>query len=694
MRKFLKSRRLFIDICTAFVGLMALSAFIIIYISYQSHTKVLMRLATDIINSVTNTVIEKNLNYFLPTAKMTDLAAKIAENKVIDAKETDKIEQFGIQIMKSYPQVISFYYGDENGNFVMPKILPDKTMATKIILRNKNEKKQIWRYRDKTGKQIKTEVFKNIDYDPRIRPWYKGAKKNKKIFWTKIYMHFTSQKLGITVAAPVFNEKKKLQGVFGLDLELSELSKFMESIKIGQNGFCFIVNNYDEIVAYPLETTKIIKNNNQMQPIKMQEMDNLLVHSFAKEYQSRKEARFKFVFGSSVYFGIVKKFPSSFQKNWSLMIIVPEDDFLGVAKKNNINNLIFSILVLIIGIILAFWISKNISKPIVLLTRETKKIKDFQLTEKKMIHSSIKEIQLMSEALASMKHGLKAFQKYVPAALVRKLIKTGEEAKIGGNKRDVTIFFSDIAGFTTIAENIEAEELMIQVSEYLDDLTRAIHKNYGTVDKYIGDAIMAFWGAPMEDEKHVYHACKAALLCQEKIEKMNKKWVKAGKSVFNTRIGLHTGETIVGNMGSSERMNYTLIGDNVNLTSRLEGINKLYKTNVLVSEAVYDQVKSKFYFRPIDIVAVKGKKKEIKIYELLGKKGCVLKKLEKEFLQAYEEAFNLFYEKEFKKAYQIFKKLLKKHKDDEPTKIYLRRAERYMENLPKDWTGITIIDSK
>ena len=216
-----------------------------------------------------------------------------------------------------------------------------------------------------------------------------------------------------------------------------------------------------------------------------------------------------------------------------------------------------------------------------------------------------------------MRNSLQAFQSYIPAELVRQLIQQGEGATLGGRERTLSILFADIANFTTISENMDPEPLMLQLSDYLGMLAEKIRFNHGTVDKYLGDGVMAFWGAPVPSEQHAIHACQAALSCRKGIQEMNRSWELKGKKPFWSRIGIHTGVTLVGNLGSQSRMNYTVVGDSVNLASRLEGINKIYQTEIIVSSDTRDAVEKEFLFRPLGSVAVKGKQQEVEIYELV-----------------------------------------------------------------------------
>ncbi len=210
------------------------------------------------------------------------------------------------------------------------------------------------------------------------------------------------------------------------------------------------------------------------------------------------------------------------------------------------------------------------------------------------------------------------FSKFVSKSVVDELLKDPSKIKLGGDKKILTVLFSDIRGFTSISERLTPEELVEHLNIYLQSMTDIIIKYYGTLDKYIGDAVMAFWGAPIEMEDHALNACKASIEMMDALKEMNKKWEIENKPILEIGIGINTGDMIVGNMGSAARMDYTLMGDNVNLGSRLEGTNKFYKTHIIISEFTYQYVRDQVIVRELDLIRVKGKALPVKIYELMA----------------------------------------------------------------------------
>jgi len=281
----------------------------------------------------------------------------------------------------------------------------------------------------------------------------------------------------------------------------------------------------------------------------------------------------------------------------------------------------------------------------------------------------------------------KAFSSYVSDKLVEQISKNPDLLKLGGEKREITILFSDIRGFTTLSEKTKPEQLVELLNEYFTPMTNITLANNGTLDKYIGDAIMAIFNAPMDVPDHTYYACKTALEMIENLAEVNKNFQKKGYPTIDIGIGLNTGEAIVGNMGTDRRFDYTAIGDSVNLASRLEGTNKVFGTRVIVSESTYNHVKDKFNFRMLDKIQVKGKHEGVTIYELNNH-------LADEIQKSYHKALNFYFERNFSEAFQLFNYLIDKY-NDQASKTLSERCKYYIDTPPSDsWNGVFILKSK
>ena len=286
----------------------------------------------------------------------------------------------------------------------------------------------------------------------------------------------------------------------------------------------------------------------------------------------------------------------------------------------------------------------------------------------------------------------KAFSTYVPPQLVAEIIKDPARLKLGGEKRTITVLFSDIRGFTTLAERMPPDELVSMLNEYLTPMTEIVFKEEGTLDKYIGDAIMAIFNAPLELKDHPARACTVALNMARKVPELNKKWAKMGRPPIAIGVGLNTGEAVVGNMGAELRFDYTAIGDAVNLASRLEGQTKTYGVDIIASEHIYRACKDSFIFRDIDYIKVKGKEEASGVFHLMGFKGeedkILLAGLFKDALVSYRKG-------DFNIAKAAFEDILSKYPDDGPSAVYIGRCDEYIEiPPPSDWDGIYVAKTK
>jgi adenylate cyclase len=343
---------------------------------------------------------------------------------------------------------------------------------------------------------------------------------------------------------------------------------------------------------------------------------------------------------------------------------------------------------IMLAILLLLVLSRLIARPMHQLSAEMKRIEKLDLGASEAIPTIITEIDDMQGSFDSMKTGLQNFRRYVPADLVSQLVGQKQDASLGGVSRQLTILFSDIANFTSISEHLEPEVLVQDLCAYFNVISRAILAQRGTLDKYIGDSVMAFWGAPVELDDHAYHACVSAVTAQDRLASLFRQWESKGKTRFATRIGIHTAEVVVGNMGYEERLNYTVIGDGVNLASRLEGLNKFYGTSTLVSHATQGLVRDRFEFRRVDRVAVKGKTEGVDVFELLALKDDIPVNLRK-LMDVYENGLAAYCERDWKFALQHFNTVLKYHPGDGPSQVLAARCRRFMlQSPPETWNLI------
>jgi adenylate cyclase len=285
------------------------------------------------------------------------------------------------------------------------------------------------------------------------------------------------------------------------------------------------------------------------------------------------------------------------------------------------------------------------------------------------------------------------FGQYVPPELVNEMADNLDSYSLEGESREMTVLFSDIRGFTNISEGLDPKQLTHLMNDFLTPMTHVIHHNRGTIDKYMGDAIMAFWGAPLHDNNHAKHAIQAAFGMIVALEKLQQEFVAKGFPPISIGIGLNTGEMIVGNMGSKFRMAYTVMGDAVNLGSRLESLTKNYGVYIIVSEYTKAQV-PEYIYRELDIVRVKGKDKPVAIFEPISI-GDLIDQATKNNLARYIEALRLYRSQSWDLAEVEFLQLQKLEPERYVYPMYLERIEFFRKTPPgDDWDGVFNFDTK
>jgi adenylate cyclase len=298
-----------------------------------------------------------------------------------------------------------------------------------------------------------------------------------------------------------------------------------------------------------------------------------------------------------------------------------------------------------------------------------------------------RDVELILESLERAKTIMRALGRYVPVELVRELFNANQEPVLGGRQQELSIMFTDIKGFTSLAEKVTPDELARKLGAYLEAMTNAVHAHSGVIDKFIGDAVMAMWNAPTPTPGHAEKACRAALACAEATARLYASPQWQGLPPLVTRFGIHKDTVMVGHFGAPDRMSFTALGDGVNLASRLESLCKQYDVTVLVSQAVVDEARHAFVFRGVDVVAVKGKSQGVRVYELLGPVGMALPPE----MAVHQAALGAYLQRDFARACQLLAPQL----HDGPSRVLSERCSHLsMHPPPPGWDGVWVATSK
>lgn len=343
---------------------------------------------------------------------------------------------------------------------------------------------------------------------------------------------------------------------------------------------------------------------------------------------------------------------------------------------------------------LGYLLAGELSKPMIAVIADLERVRKLNIKGSMVGDSAIREIAELSASLHRMKRGLRSFRRYVPSEVVTQLMEQDKEAELGGEKRVLTMFFADIAGFTRVCESMRPERLSKFLTVYFEVVTNTVVKNGGTVDKFMGDAVLAFWNAPRTERDHAFRAFSAAADIQQQFDALQDDFTKRGWPDFKVRVGLATGIALVGNIGYSERLSYTVLGDAVNLASRLESLNKYYGTRILISGATAKRISDRISLRMIDLVLVQGKIIPTAIYVPEGalEPGNEAKAT---MLQYYADGFRLYRKRNFNEALEFFEKYLVLNPQDGPARILRQRCVDYLDTPPDSkWNGAHRLDSK
>jgi adenylate cyclase len=378
--------------------------------------------------------------------------------------------------------------------------------------------------------------------------------------------------------------------------------------------------------------------------------------------------------------------------NWVVATVIPASDFLASIERSAMILLIaLAALTVIVAAIAILSANRLVAAPLLRIAGQLKHIEDFRLDRVIRLASPLRELDDLSGVLLQMSRGLASFQKYMPTELVRTLVSQGVEARPGGHQQTLTVMFTDVAGFTGISEQL-GDHVVPVLAEYLEAVSTAVLNHRGTIDKFIGDGVMAFWGAPAPNDRHAVEACAAALECQHLLAFQRSEAEDRVGTQLRMRVGINTGRMLVGNIDSSERLSYTVIGDPVNVASRLEPLGKIYGVDIVIGEATRIAAGDAIIVRRLDRVAVYGRTQGLAIYELLAMSEDAAVP---EWVRSYEAGLAAYEDRRWPDAVRLFEATAACRGGDRPSKILLKRCRACLADPPPDdWIPISILESK
>jgi adenylate cyclase len=514
-------------------------------------------------------------------------------------------------------------------------------------------------------------------YDPRTRGWYRSTVAAGTTYITDPDVFSALGLIGFTVAAP-FSAEDEIKGVIAIDFTLDGLSSYLAARKISPGTVSYILDHQGRVIAASDGSKTYSSKNGRVELTHISSLENELpaIAFGARPRQQAGDRFYSFAHDGKEYFASLSTMPAEFGKEWQLFIITPVADFTGPFQRNNNRLLAFGFAAVVVQILIIYFLAGVVSAPLERLAQNVSQIEKWGAESPPGVKSNVREIALLSRAVERLDATVKSFAAFVPVGLVKELLASDQKLQLGGHSRFLTIFFSDIEAFSTLSEEVPTQELLLRVSAHLEVLTKAVNDEHGTIDKFVGDGVMAFWGAPALLEDHAWRACVAALRVQQGMDELNGRWIAEGLKPLNVRIGIHSDAVLVGNVGSKERMSYTVMGDGVNVAARLEGINKEFRTRICISHATFKEAGERLCVRPIDEVTVKGRRSSITIYEVLGAFGAAGLEPGAQQLRLAEltrTAYSALIRDDKAEALEFYRKALREFPDDGVCQALIRR---------------------
>tara|TARA_B100000427_G_scaffold301526_1_gene284767 strand:- start:1110 stop:3083 length:1974 start_codon:yes stop_codon:yes gene_type:complete len=562
--------------------------------------------------------------------------------------KSKRLQQILLSYVGEYPQLYNIFIALPNGEFLMST---DSTpLKISYIESKKNVSKTILFDLDK--QILKSESSNNVTYNPLTRPWYQGAINQSGVFATDVYTFFESQKPGVTLSKVIRNQKGQIIAVVGVDLLLTNLQLFLSSVDISKDSFIAIIDKEKGKYIVSKDNDRIKEDSFEM--IK-------LFHKFTTK-QDFDQIEFK----KETYYFTESDVGSSYFESWKYVIAIPESELISEILVMRQQSLKFGALILVAGCIVIFLFSKLFSRPIKEISNQANKIKQLEKVASLRLMSPVDEVSELIQSVNALGSAFDSFVHYVPKTIVKHLLDTNQKAGISGQMYNVTILFTDIEGFTAFSDGEDPENVSVYLSRYFELLSEKVLAYGGTIDKYIGDSLMVFWGAPIKIEEHALQAVRCVMEIKNELESER---IQSDPilSKFKTRFGLHSGRAVIGNIGSSERFNYTAIGSDVNICARLEALNKEFNTYSLISDSTKAQIGDSMLTRPLEPVLLKGVKEKVMVHELLDQS------VDKELVAAYERCHQHYMNKEYQESKAGFEELLVLSPDDKIVQYYVEK---------------------
>jgi len=688
---------------TIFIGVLLITtglAALLLLLNWLSSARTVRTFTRDLLDPVAHQVTEQTRDMLDSAASAAEVAAAVIGDVPAELRP-NALDVVGSALLSSERALAYVQLGLPDGGWVRITRRDDGSLESQRRLVSGPEatapRTTISR---RAPGAPRTEILERTEvdasYDPRTRPWYMGAREAKGVFLTDAYAHFPDDTIVVTAAVSLRTEDGAENGVVSVAITLTNLAEMLARLRVaGRPIRGFVLDPAQGTLAAAGAAPIRAEGGNVTLP-RLADTDPSVLRALARnpDFQTTLQtlepnttASIAYVADGARQLAVVRPI-AVHGREWIAGAVVAEDDFLGTIQSDITRSILISLGILGLFLAGAALLAKSIAGPLHAIAVETEHLRRFDFSERPLPHTIFEEIADVNGVFGSLKSGLRGFGKYVPLKLVQELLADGTEPVLGGRSEELSILFSDIHGFTGFSEEIGVADTAQVLGDYLAGIAGIVTEESGTVDKYIGDGMMAFWNAPRPVADHAERAVIAAIRCRDAIATMPR------AERLRTRFGIHTDRVIVGNFGAPDRFDYTAIGDGVNLAARLERVNNEYGTAVIASDQTRRLAGDSIAWRRLDRIAVKGKRLPTEIHEALGLVGSVPESVLAAAAE-YEAGLDAYFTRDFIRAAERFDEALRLRPDDTAATILRERAVAYAASPPPaEWDGVHVMATK
>lgn len=692
-----------------FVGLLALTVFAVSVNTYRHATRVSLDLSADILSEMSAKVVAETSARFEAARDMVEINALLVGERGL-ADDQALLRLFGRQLAL-LPQIESLYVAGPNGDFILASSSPQ--LVTRLIRReaaqgeDPSQATERLVYRDARFAPI-ARINGDATYDPRQRGWYRQAVAAERLQWSPVYQFADSGERGITAAVAVREPNGSLIGVVGVDISLNSLSQFLSGQRIARGGIALIVGADRQLIAFPESvelrqgagsgTAAVDADRSAVDAASaavtaatdagLPRVEDLgvpwLVDAYRQDPRSQQRSainRAEYSLSRTDgqrYLSQRQAFPPGVGDGWELMLVVPEVTLLESARRLFSEAAAISLILLLAAAIAVSFLALRLFQPLKRLVLNTELIREFRFADVKRVPSRFAEIKAMDEALWKMSQGLRSLEKFVPIDVGRRLIQSGKRAEPEAEVRELTLLFTGASDLASLCEALPPARITELLGRQLDIFTSTILRHKGTIDNFLGESILAFWGAPVVLEDSVDRACRAVLACRDAETALHADWAKSlapGEPPPPLNLfSVHHGRAIVGTIGSRQRMSWTAIGDNVALGWDLHQLNRRYGTRIIISGEAREHVAERYWTRRLDVLPLNSGARKLEVFELIDRRDRMLAPERLEAIARYEAGLEALLEADWERAEAIFQPLADRDPTDFAVALMLSRC--------------------